>query len=201
MKVIAAASVAAAVALMAVALSSTYLRAAPPSLVVSIVTGVLAVGLLALQPIWAVAVRLRRLGLQWHVWLGATALALVAVHVVALVVLSPDDVLFAASPDGPTRARMAVLATVALFVTVGLGVVGRRRRRSSSPGLTVLHAFFGLWTLVLGIGHAVLTDGALDGPGTAVMLVLLGLGVTGAVAARVCRSRATRAAGAPGSWS
>ena len=191
MKVVAAATVAAAVALTAVALSSTYARTAPPSLVVSIVTAAPAVALLALQPLWAAAARLRRPGLRWHVRLGTTALALVAVHVVALFVLSPDDVLFAVSPDGPTRARMAVLATAALFVTVGLGVL-RRRRPSSGPGLTVLHGFFGLWTVVLGVGHAVLTDGALDGPGTAVMLVLLGLGATGAVAARVYGVRRQR---------
>ena len=53
------------------------------------------------------------------------ALALVLIHVGALFVLAPDDALFAMSPDGPTRARMALLATIALVAVVLVGALRR----------------------------------------------------------------------------
>ena len=57
------------------------------------------------------------------------ALALVLIHVGALFVLAPDDALFAMSPDGPTRARMALLATIALVAVVLVGALRRRLPR------------------------------------------------------------------------
>ena len=58
--------------------------------------------------------------------IGAIALALVLAHVGALFVESPEDARFALSPDGPTRARMALFATIALIGVVALGVLQGR---------------------------------------------------------------------------
>ena len=55
---------------------------------------------------------------------GTAIVALVLAHVALLFVLSPDDALFAMSPDGPTRARMALIATVALLAAAVLGALG-----------------------------------------------------------------------------
>jgi hypothetical protein len=179
---------AATTAVMWLALGSTYLSAGPAVLVVSAVTAAVATVLIAFQPVWALLARSRSAALRGHVALGLTALGLVLAHVAALWVLSPEDVLFAVSLDGPTRARMAVLATLSLLAVTVLGVA-RRWTGAAPQAVQILHAFFASLTLLLGVGHAVLTDGALDGPGTAALLLLAALGVAGIVAARVVALR------------
>lgn len=149
-------------AIISIALASPHLRDAPTSLVVSAVTAAVAVVLMSFQPLWALLAKSRPRVFPLHWSLGVTAFALVGGHVAALVVLSPDDVWFAISPDGPTRARMAVMATAALAVVVALGVA-RRVLSWSGSGFAVLHSFFAALALLLGVGHAVLTDGALEG--------------------------------------
>ena len=113
------------------------------------------------------------------------------VHVAALFVESSEDAWFALSPDGPTRARMALIATLALVAVVTLGAL--RTRLPLRPATwRVLHAYLAVVVLALGIGHAVLTDGALDGAGTTVLLLLGALGLIGVPAAHVARTRAAR---------
>jgi DMSO/TMAO reductase YedYZ heme-binding membrane subunit len=119
------------------------------------------------------------------------ALILVLVHIGALFVESADDTLFAMSPDGPTRARMALMATVALLVVVALGA-GRRRLPLSGAAWRILHAYFALLVIVLGFGHALLTDGALDGAGTVAMLAFAAVGITAIPAAFAARTRRAR---------
>lgn len=174
-------------------LGSAHLDAAPASLVVSAVTAAVATVLIAFQPVLAMLARGRRSAWRGHWMLGVAALVLVLAHLVALWILSPEDVRFALSPDGPTRARMAVLATLSLVIVVVLGVV-RRRTGVAPEAVRVLHAFFAALALLLGVGHAVLTDGALDGPGTVVLLLLAALGVAGIVAARTTRPIRTNGA-------
>jgi predicted ferric reductase len=106
-----------------------------------------------------------------------------------LYVVSAEDTLFALSPHGPTRARMALMATIALAAVVVLGA-GRARLPMSDTTWRVLHAFFAVLVVVLGVGHAVLTDGALDGVGTPVLLAL-GAAALGGIAYAVVR-RASR---------
>ncbi len=48
----------------------------------------------------------------------------------------------------------------------------------------MLHSFFAALALLLGIGHAVLTDGALEGWGTILLDVLGAVGAAGMIAAR-----------------
>jgi predicted ferric reductase len=164
-------------------LSSAHLSAGPAVLIVSAVTAAVATVLIAFQPVLALLARSRSGAWRGHWVLGLAALVLVLAHLAALWLLSPEDVRFAVSPDGPTRARMAVLATMSLVVVVVLGVV-RRRSTVAPQAVRILHAFFAALALLLGVGHAVLTDGALDGPGTVALLTLAALGVAGIVAAQ-----------------
>ena len=173
-------------------LSSAHLEAGPAALVVSALTAAVATVLIAFQPVLALLARSRAGAWRGHWMLGALALVLVLAHAAALWVLSPEDVLFAISPDGPTRARMAVLATVSLVIVVGLGTV-RRWTAVAPQAVQILHSFFATLALLLGIGHAVLTDGALDGPGTVALLLLAALGVAGITAARTANHRAPTA--------
>jgi predicted ferric reductase len=116
---------------------------------------------------------------------------LVLGHVGALFVLSPDDAWFAMSPDGPTRARMALIATIALVLAVALGTL-RGRLRWHPTTWRVLHGYLAIVVIALGLGHALLTDGALDGAGTAVLVALMATGLLGVPAAFLVRSRLRR---------
>ena len=172
---------------LAVALTDGHLAGQSAALVISTAAAALAVSALALQPVLAGTGRLR-----WHRVLGAVALALVLIHLGGLFVVGAEDTLFALSLDGPTRGRMAALATAALIAVVALGVL---RARLPMAGATwrVLHGFLAALVIFLGFGHAVLTDGALDGFGTSVLLAfgtVALVGVGGAYAAR--RRRAAR---------
>ena len=103
------------------ALTDAHLAGQSAALVISTAAAALAVSALAVQPLLAGSGRLR-----WHRVLGAVALALVLVHLGGLFVESPEDTRFALSLDGPTRGRMAALATVALIAVVALGVARAR---------------------------------------------------------------------------
>jgi predicted ferric reductase len=166
-----------------IALTDRHLDGASAALVASTATAAVAVPLLALQPLLAGTGRVRR-----HRLIGAIALGLVLAHVAALFAESPEDARFALSPDGPTRARMALFATIALIGVVALGTAAPRRRAPSGTW-RVLHAYLAAVAIALGVGHAVLTDGALDGAGTAVLLALGAAGLLGVPAAHLARTR------------
>ena len=173
------------------ALTDAHLSGQPAALVISTAAAALAVSALVLQPLLAGAGRLR-----WHRVLGAVALGLVLVHLGGLFVVGAEDTLFALSLDGPTRGRMATLATAALIAVVALGVL---RSRLPMAGATwrILHGFLAALVIGLGFGHAVLTDGALDGVGTPLLLAFATvalLGVLSAFAARRRRARSSTAA-------
>jgi predicted ferric reductase len=171
---------------LAVALTDPHLSGASTALVVSTATGAVAAAALGLQPLLAAGRRIAR-----HQLLGATVLALVLVHVGALVIESPGDAWFAMSPDGPTRARMALIATIALVLAVALGAL-RGRLRWHPTTWRALHAYLAVVVITLGLGHALLTDGALDGAGTAILLALMAVGLLGVPAAHLARARLRR---------
>jgi predicted ferric reductase len=171
-----------------IAVTDRHLSGASTALVVSTVTGAIAAGVLGLQPLLALGRRV-----AWHRVVGAVVLALVLVHVGALVVESPSDAWFAMSPDGPTRARMALIATIALVLGVALGLL-RGRLRWHPTTWRVLHGYLAAVVIALGLGHALLTDGALDGAGTVVLVALMVVGLLGVPAAYAVRVRRGRSA-------
>jgi len=171
---------------LSLALSDRHLADASTALILSTVAGTLAASALAMQPLLA-----RRRRIARHQLLGAVVLGLVLVHVGALFVESPADAWFALSPDGPTRARMALIATVALLAVVALGAL--RSRLPLAPATwRLLHAYLAVVVIALGIGHAVLTDGALDDGGTVVLLACGAIGLLGVPAAHLARTRRGR---------
>ena len=171
---------------LALALSDRHLADASAALAISTAAGALAVSALVAQPLLASRGRIRP-----HQVLGATALALVLVHIGALFIESPADARFALSPDGPTRARMALFATLALVAVVTLGVL-RRRLPLAPTTWRILHGYLAAVVITLGFGHAVLTDGALDGAGTPVLLAFGAVGLAGVAAAFAARVRRRR---------
>jgi predicted ferric reductase len=178
------------------ALTDFHLSAAPSELVLSTGAGALAVSALALQPFLAARAGARsgaagRRRLRWHRVLGTVVLGLVLAHVGALFLVEVDDTLFAMSPDGPTRARMALIALIALIATVILGATYRRLTIRAGTW-RILHLYFAVVFIVLGVGHAVLTDGALDELGTPVLVAFGALGLVGAFRAHRMRRRGGR---------
>ncbi len=171
-----------------VALTDPHFEAASTALAISIVASTLAVSALVLQPLLATG-RIRR-----HQLVGAAAFVLVAIHVAALFAESGEDARFALSPDGPTRARMALFATIALILAVGLGVF-RRHLKLAPRTWRILHAYLAVVVITLGLGHALLTDGAMDGIGTVTLIALGTIGLLGVPAAHLARSRAARPRG------
>lgn len=182
----AATAVAVAVVPVALAVTDRHLAGASAALVLSTTAGALAASTLVVQPLLACGRVIVR-----HQILGAVAFALVLVHVGALFAEAPDDAWFAMSPDGPTRARMALIATIALFGVVALGV-WRDRLPLGAATWRVLYAYLAVVVIALGLGHAVLTDGALDDAGTTVLVLLGALGLLGVPAAHVARTRNAR---------
>jgi len=92
---------------------------------------------------------------------------------------------------------MALIATIALVAAAFLGATGPRLPLSRTTW-RILHAYLASLVLVLGVGHAVLTQGALDGAGTPLLLGLGGvgvLGIGGALAADARRRRPRRDVG------
>ncbi|HEV2777625.1 MAG TPA: hypothetical protein VGV90_18690 [Solirubrobacteraceae bacterium] len=176
---------------LSLALTDRHLAGASAALVVATTAGTLAASGLAIQPLLA-----RRRRITRHQILGSVLLGLVLVHVGALFVESPEDAWFALSPDGPTRARMALFATIALFGVVALGAL-RTRLPIAAAAWRLLHAYLAVVVIALGIGHAVLTDGALDDAGTAVLLALAAIGLVGVGAAHATRTRRARASPKP----
>jgi predicted ferric reductase len=185
-RVLAAGALAVVAVPVAIAVTDGHLSGASTALVVSTTAGAVAAGAIGLQPLLAAGRRIAR-----HQLVGAVILALVLVHVGALFVESPEDAWFAMSPDGPTRARMALIATIALVLAVALGTL-RGRLRWHPTTWRVLHGYLAIVVIALGLGHALLTDGALDGAGTAVLVALMATGLLGVPAAFLVRSRLRR---------
>lgn len=125
--------------LVVLALVSDHLSGAGGLLVTSTLTGAVLTAGLAVQPLLVVGGR----GVQEHRILGTGLVALAAGHVGALFLLAPDDALFAMSPDGPTRARMALIAIVALLLAATLAAIGPRTRWDRRTWRLV-HAYLGL---------------------------------------------------------
>lgn len=165
-----------------VALASPHLANAPAARLVATATGVLALGLLVVtvvlpgprqRPVKAAGAGLMRL----HRVIAFAVVALVLAHVGALFVYSPDDTLFALSPTAPTYSRLGVVATFCLALTVALAL-GWRRLGLGRPEWRALHLALAGAILGTAFAHAVMVQGALDGPlGT--LLLYAGAAVAG----------------------
>ena len=127
--VLAAVALAAGAVPLVLALTDRHLDGASTALVLSTAAAAIAIPVIAFQPL-----RAGRGRIDGHRLIGSVALVLVLVHIGALFVESADDTLFAMSPDGPTRARMALMATIALVIVAGLGAGAAGCRSRERPG-------------------------------------------------------------------
>lgn len=159
-----AALAAALIAPVAVAASSPLLAWRDPIYIVAGFAGVIAMGLLLIQPLLAggylpglSAGRGRRL----HPWIGASLVAAVVVHVAGLWLTSPPDVIDALLFRSPTLfSAWGVVAMWAVFL-VALLAAFRRRLRFRPAVWRLAHVVLVSIVVVGGVVHAMLIEGAM----------------------------------------
>ena len=173
----------------AAAAASPLLAWRQPIYIVAGFAGIVALALLLVQPLLAgghVPGLRARLRLQVHRWVGATLVLAVVIHVAALWITSPPDVVDALLFVSPTPFSVwGVLAMWAVFATACLAVL-RRRLRLSSRAWRLGHT--GLAALIASgsIAHALLIEGTMETL-SKVLLCFVVLIATATVVANVWR--------------
>jgi hypothetical protein len=127
--------------------------------------GVVALGLLLLQPLLAggylPGLRMR-LARRLHAWVGAGLVLAVVVHVAALWLTSPPDVVDALLLRSPTPfSAWGVVAMWAVFATALLAAL-RGRLRLSLIVWRLCHIALAVVIVVGSVVHAVLIDGTME---------------------------------------
>ncbi|AZL59571.1 ferric reductase [Tabrizicola piscis] len=158
-----------------------------PIYIVAGLAGVVALALLLVQPLAAggylpglTAAGGRRLNRA----LGVALVALVIMHVAALWITSPPDVVDALLFASPTPfAAWGVIAMWAVFAS-GLLVAFRRKLRLTPALWRVIHTMLALVIVVGSVVHAALIDGTMEQLSKLALCVLV-LAVTAKVIARV----------------
>ncbi|HSF94102.1 MAG TPA: ferric reductase [Thermohalobaculum sp.] len=159
-----------------VAAASPLLAWRDPVYIAGGFAGVIAMALLLLQPLLAggylPGLPARR-GRRVHLWVGAGLVAAVAVHVGALWVTSPPDVIDVLLFRSPTP--FSVWGVVAMWAVFAAALVAALRRR---PGLRPIAWRLGHVSLVSvvalgGVVHAMLIEGTMGTASKAVLCALV----------------------------
>ncbi|MEM9794853.1 MAG: ferric reductase-like transmembrane domain-containing protein [Pseudomonadota bacterium] len=159
---------------LAVAATSPLLAWREPVYIVAGFAGVLALGLLLLQPLLAAGtlpgLRLRP-SRRAHAWIGAALLALVVVHVGGLWLTSPPDVIDVLLFRSPTPFSIwGALAMWAVFASALLALCRRRLR----PVLwRVGHTALAIVIVTTTAAHALLIEGTMGAVSKAVLCALV----------------------------
>jgi predicted ferric reductase len=127
--------------------------------------GVVALGLLLVQPlligVWLPGVSALQ-GRRLHRWIGATLVASVVVHVAGLWITSPPDVVDALLFRSPTPfSAWGVVAMAAVFA-VALLAGFRRRLRLAPRTFRIAHAALAVVIVVTTVVHSVLIEGTME---------------------------------------
>jgi hypothetical protein len=148
----------------AIAATNPLLAWRDPVYIVACFAGVIALALLLIQPLlaWGYLPGLRlRLGRRLHAWLGAGLVAAVAVHVAALWLTSPPDVVDALLFRSPTPfSAWGVVAMWAVFAAALLAAL-RGQIRLRPRVWRLCHLILAMVIVVGSVVHAMLIDGAM----------------------------------------
>ncbi len=149
---------------LAVAARSPLLAWRDPVYIAAGLAGVVALGLLLLQPLLAggylPGLRMR-LGRRVHAWVGAGLVAALAVHIGALWLTSPPDVVDALLLRSPTPfSAWGVIATWAVLTSALLAVL-RGRLRWRLMVWRLCHIGLALVIVLSSVVHAMLIDGTM----------------------------------------
>ncbi|PWJ22276.1 ferric reductase-like transmembrane domain-containing protein [Jannaschia seohaensis] len=162
--------------------SSPLLAWREPVYIVAGFAGVVALGLLLVQPLLVGGHLPGPRGRVAHRWVGAGLVAAIVVHVAGLWITSPPDVIDALTFTSPTPfSGWGVVAMWAAFGAAGLAAIRRRMRpRLWRPAHSALVAVVVIGTVV----HALLIQGTMGTVSKAVLCACV-LAAAGAVMSRL----------------
>lgn len=147
--------------------------------------GILALALMALQPLlaagWLPGLE-RAAGRRVHRWVGVTLVTLIVVHVGALWITSPPDVVDALLLVSPTPfSDWGVMAMWAIFAAATL-VLSRRALGLRPVTWRLGHTTLVVIAVIGTVLHAMLVDGTMEPVSKTALCLLVLLGTVGAVA-------------------
>ena len=180
-------ALAVAVPVIVAAASPLHAYRSPPYVAASL-AGVLALGLLLVQPLlaagWLPGARPARLR-RWHHRTGAALVALVAVHVGGLLIASPPDAIDALLLRSPTPFSVWGVAAMWAVAATAVLVALRRRVRLRPATWAALHNGLALVVVLGTVIHAVQIEGTMGTPSKWALCAA----ALGAAAAAVTRAR------------
>ena len=165
------------------AATSPLLQWRDPIYITGGLSGVAALALLLIQPLLAggrIAGLHPRQSRRIHGWIGAALVLAVLIHVVALWITSPPDVIDALLFVSPTPfAVWGVLAMWAIFAAAALAAL---RRRLPFQTWRVAHTALAVLIVIGSVLHAVLIEGTMGTPSKIVLCSLVLLATAGVIA-------------------
>lgn len=160
----------------AIAATSPLLAWRGPVYIAAGFAGVLAMGLLLLQPLLAggyLPGMPPRRGRRLHAWVGTGLVILVVLHVLALWVTSPPDVIDVLLFRSPTPFSLwGVIAMWAVFAAALVAAL-RRRMRLRPAVWRLCHATLVTVVIVCSMLHAMLIEGTMGTVSKAVLCLLV----------------------------
>ncbi len=163
----------------AVAATSPYLQWRDPVYIIAGFAGVLALGLMLVQPLLAggyLPGLPARLGRGVHRIVGLALVLAIVVHVVGLGITSPPDLLDALLFASPTA--FSIWGVLAMWALFGAAIMAAFRARIRPRIWRLGHTMLVGFTVIATAIHAVLIEGTM-GTGSKVALCLLAVGATG----------------------
>ena len=157
-----------------IASASPLLAWRDPVYITAGLAGVVALGLLLLQPLLAdgylPGLRMRA-GRQWHAWVGCGLVVAVTVHVAALWLTSPPDVIDALLFRSPTS--FSVWGVAAMWAVFASALLAATRRRLRLIVWRLCHITLAVVIVVGSVVHAMLIDGTMGAFSKAALCVLV----------------------------
>lgn len=161
---------------LAVAASSPLLAWRGPVYIAAGFAGVIAMGMLLVQPLLAggfLPGMTTRQGRRMHAWVGIGLVTAVVLHVLGLWVTSPPDVIDVLLFRSPTPFSVwGVVAMWAVFAAALLAAL-RRRLRLRPMVWRLLHRAFAVVIVLGSVVHAILIEGTMEPVSKAVLCLLL----------------------------
>ena len=173
---------------LAIAATSPLLQWRGPVYIAAGLAGVLALGLLLVQPLLiagAMPVLTPRRSRAWHRWGGTALLVLVAMHIVGLWITSPPDVIDVLLFRSPTP--FSLWGAIAMWAVFGAALLATMRRRLAPRTWRLAHASLAAVTVASTVVHAMLIEGAM-GTASKAALCALALAATLLVVGRTLRT-------------
>ncbi|MGZ2257184.1 ferric reductase-like transmembrane domain-containing protein [Roseobacter sp. A03A-229] len=157
--------------------------------------GILAMGLLLLQPLLAAGL-LPGLSLQtarrMHRWVGSGLVIAVVVHIAALWITSPPDMIDALLLASPTPFSIwGVIAMWAIFAAAGLAAL-RRRLRLRPTTWRAAHSTLAVAVVATGVLHTLLIEGTMEPVSKFALCALVVGALSGALITIRTRTRRSR---------